>query len=185
MSRVGRKVIAVPKDVKVTVSDTALMVQGPKGKLETPVPAGISFALSGSELACKRSNDERQQRALHGLARALAQNAIRGVTEGFSKELDIVGVGYKAQVEGSRVVFSLGFSHPVEYKIPEGIKVAIDKQTHVVVSGIDLQQVGQVAAEIRGLRRPDPYKQKGIRYVGEVLKKKAGKAGATGAGGVK
>jgi large subunit ribosomal protein L6 len=185
MSRVGRKVIAVPKDVKVTVSPKALMVQGPKGKLETPVPPGIQFDLSGTELACKRSNDERQQRAFHGLARALAQNAIKGVTEGFTKELDIVGVGYKAQVEGSKVVFALGFSHPVEYKIPEGIKVAIDKQTRVTISGIDRQQVGQVAAEIRGLRRPDPYKQKGIRYVGEVLKKKAGKAGATGAGGAR
>jgi large subunit ribosomal protein L6 len=180
MSRVGRKVIAVPQGVKVSVSDRALEVQGPKGKLETPVPPGISFSLQGTELSCKRSNDERQQRAFHGLARALAQNAIKGVTEGFSKELDIVGVGYKASVEGAKVVFALGFSHPVEFRIPDGIKVAVDKQTRVVVSGIDRQKVGQVAAEIRGLRKPDPYKQKGIRYVGEVLKKKAGKAGATG-----
>jgi large subunit ribosomal protein L6 len=182
MSRIGRKPIAVPTGVKVQVSETALQVHGPKGKLETPVPPGISFALSGAELVCKRTNDERQQRAFHGMARALAQNAIKGVTEGFSKELDIVGVGYKAAVEGtSKLVLSLGFSHPVEYKIPEGIKIAVDKQTRIVVSGIDRQQVGQVAAEIRRLRRPDPYKQKGIRYVGEVLKKKAGKAGATGA----
>jgi large subunit ribosomal protein L6 len=180
MSRVGRKIIAVPKEVKVQVGATALQVQGPKGKLETPVPPGISFELKGTELACKRTNDERQQRAFHGMARALAQNAIKGVTEGFSKDLDIVGVGYKAQVEGSKVVFALGFSHPVEFRIPEGIKIAVDKQTRVTVSGIDRQKVGQVAAEIRGLRRPDPYKQKGIRYVGEVLKKKAGKAGATG-----
>jgi large subunit ribosomal protein L6 len=186
MSRVGRKVIAVPKDVKVTVSDKAILVQGPKGKLETPVPPGISFVLTDGELSCKRANDERQQRAFHGMARALAQNAIKGVTEGFTKELDIVGVGYKAQVDGSKVVFSLGFSHPIEFKVPEGIKVAVDKQTRVVVSGIDRQRVGQVAAEIRRLREPDPYKQKGIRYVGEVLKKKAGKAGATGtAGGAK
>ncbi len=185
MSRVGRKPIAIPKDVKVSVSDRAVSVQGPKGKLETPVPPGISFAVNGAELVCSRKNDERQQRAFHGLARALAQNAIKGVTEGFSKELDIVGVGYKAAVEGSRVVFSLGFSHPVEFKIPEGIKIAVDKQTRVVVSGIDRQRVGQVAAEIRSLRKPDPYKQKGIRYVGEVLKKKAGKAGATGAAGGK
>jgi large subunit ribosomal protein L6 len=181
MSRVGRKVIAVPKDVKVVVEDGSLSIQGPKGKLRTPVPPGISFALQGTELSCRRSSDERQQRAFHGLARALAQNAIKGVTQGFTRELDIVGVGYKAAVEGSKVVLSLGFSHPVEYIIPEGIKVAVDKQTRVVVSGIDRQQVGQVAAEIRDLRRPDPYKQKGIRYVGEVLKKKAGKAGATGA----
>ncbi len=181
MSRVGRKVIAVPQGVKVKVSPTALEVQGPKGKLETPVPPGISFELKGTDLACRRSNDERQQRAFHGLARALAQNAVKGVTEGFSKDLDIVGVGYKAQVEGNRIVFSLGFSHPVEYRIPEGIKISVDKQTRVTVSGIDRQKVGQVAAEIRNLRKPDPYKQKGIRYVGEVLKKKAGKAGATGA----
>jgi large subunit ribosomal protein L6 len=179
MSRVGRKVIPVPKDVKVQVGPRALQIQGPKGKLETPVPPGISFALQGAELTCQRENDERQQRAFHGLARALANNAIKGVTEGFSKELDIVGVGYKAQVDGNKVVFSLGYSHPVEYRIPEGIKIAVDKATRVVVSGIDRQKVGQVAAEIRGLRRPDPYKQKGIRYVGEVLKKKAGKAGAT------
>ena len=181
MSRVGRKVIPVPKEVKVAISERALEIQGPKGKLETPVPPGISFTLRGAELSCQRLNDERQQRALHGLARALANNAIKGVTQGFSKELDIVGVGYKAAVEGSKVVLSLGYSHPVEFRIPEGIKVAVDKQTRVVISGIDRQRVGQVAAEIRSLRKPDPYKQKGIRYVGEVLKKKAGKAGATGA----
>jgi large subunit ribosomal protein L6 len=182
MSRVGRKVISVPKDVKVSISSAALQIQGPKGKLETPVPPGISFTLTGQELLCKRSNDERQQRAFHGLARALAQNAIKGVTEGFSKELDIVGVGYRAAVEGAKVVLSLGYSHPVEFKVPEGIKVAVEKQTRLTVSGIDRQRVGQVAAELRSLRKPDPYKQKGIRYVGEILKKKAGKAGATGAG---
>ena len=181
MSRVGRKVIVVPAGVTVSVSEAAIEVQGPKGKLTTPVPPGIKFALSGQELSCQRANDERQQRALHGLARALAQNAIKGVTEGFSRDLDIVGVGYRAAVEGSKVVFALGYSHPVEYAIPDGIKIAIEKQTRVTVSGIDRQKVGQVAAEIRRLRRPDPYKQKGIRYVGEVLKKKAGKAGATGA----
>ena len=181
MSRVGRKVIAVPAGVKVSVSEASLEVQGPKGKLTTPVPPGISSPCSGQELTCLRSSDERQQRAFHGLARALAQNAVKGVTEGFTKDLDIVGVGYRAAVEGSKVVFALGYSHPVEYPIPEGIKIAVEKQTHIQVSGIDRQKVGQVAAEIRKLRKPDPYKQKGIRYVGEVLKKKAGKAGATGA----
>lgn len=181
MSRVGRKVIAVPAGVKVSVSESALEVQGPKGKLTTPVPPGIKFALQGQELSCQRASDARQLRAFHGLARALAQNAIRGVTEGFAKDLDIVGVGYRAQVEGNKVVFALGYSHPVEYKMPEGIKIAVEKQTRLTVSGIDRQKVGQVAAEIRSLRKPDPYKQKGIRYVGEVLKKKAGKAGATGA----
>jgi large subunit ribosomal protein L6 len=181
MSRVGRKVIVVPAGVKVSVSEREIEVQGPKGKLTTPVPPGISFTLAGSELTCLRSNDERRQRAFHGLARALAQNAVKGVTEGFTKDLDIVGVGYRATVEGRKVVFALGYSHPVEYPIPEGIKIAVEKQTHIQVSGIDRQAVGQVAAEIRKLRKPDPYKQKGIRYVGEVLKKKAGKAGATGA----
>jgi large subunit ribosomal protein L6 len=181
MSRVGRKIIVVPSGVKVSVKEAEIEVQGPKGALKTPVPPGIKFTLTGAELSCQRANDERQQRAFHGLARALAQNAIKGVTEGFSKNLDIVGVGYRAAVEGNKVVFALGKSHPVEFKIPEGIKIAIDKQTRVTVSGIDRQQVGQVAAEIRSLRKPDPYKQKGIRYVGEVLKKKAGKAGATGA----
>ena len=181
MSRVGRKVIPVPKDVKVQIGADELQIQGPKGKLTTPVPPGISFKLEDGELAASRSNDERQQRALHGLARALASNAVKGVTEGFSRELDIVGVGYKAALEGNKVVFALGYSHPVVYPIPEGIKVAIEKQTHITVTGIDRQKVGQVAAEIRSLRKPDPYKQKGIRYMGEVLKKKAGKAGATGA----
>lgn len=180
MSRVGRKPIPIPKEVKVSISPLGLEIHGPKGKLKTPVPPGISFSLEGGELKCARSNDERQQRAFHGLARALAQNAVKGVTEGFSKELDIVGVGYKAQLEGNKVVFALGYSHPVEFPIPEGIKIAVEKQTRLTISGIDRQQVGQVAAEIRSLRKPDPYKQKGIRYVGEVLKKKAGKAGATG-----
>jgi large subunit ribosomal protein L6 len=180
MSRVGRKVIPIPKDVKVQIAKDSVQVQGPKGKLTTPVPPGITFKLENGELSAERSNDERQQRAFHGLARALANNAIRGVTEGFSKELDIVGVGYKAAVEGSKLVLALGYSHPVHYAIPTGIKVAVDpKANRVTVSGIDRQQVGQVAAEIRGLRKPDPYKQKGIRYVGEVLKKKAGKAGAS------
>jgi len=181
MSRVGRKVITLPKDVKVQIGPQSLQIQGPKGKLSTPVPPGITFALENGGLSASRANDERQQRAFHGLARALANNAIKGVTEGFTRELDIVGVGYKAAIEGNKVVFSLGYSHPVVYDVPEGIKVAVDKQTHIVVSGIDRQRVGQVAAEIRSLRKPDPYKQKGIRYVGEVLKKKAGKAGATGA----
>ena len=181
MSRIGRSPITIPKDVKVNVGERSLEIQGPRGKLTTPVPQGIAFALSGTELTCTRSSDERQQRAFHGLARALAQNAVTGVSQGFTRELDIVGVGYKAQLEGNKVVFSLGYSHAVNFPIPDGIKIAIDKQTHLTVSGADRQQVGQVAAEIRRLRRPDPYKQKGIRYMGEVLKKKAGKAGATGA----
>src|SRR5512137_2350105 len=156
MSRVGRKPIAIPKEVKVKIAETSVSFQGPKGSLTTPVPPGIRFALEGAELLCSRANDERQQRAFHGLARALAQNAVKGVTQGFSKELDIVGVGYRAALEGGKLVFTLGFSHPVEFPIPDGIKVSVDKQTRLVVSGIDRQQVGQVAAEIRKLRRPDP-----------------------------
>jgi large subunit ribosomal protein L6 len=167
--------------VSIKLGETSLEVQGPKGKLQTPVPPGIKFTLAGTDLVCSRRDDERQQRAFHGMARALAQNAVKGVTDGFSKDLDIVGVGYKAIVDGKRVVFTLGYSHPVEFKIPEGITISVDKQTRITVTGIDRQKVGQVAAEIRGLRKPDPYKQKGIRYVGEILKKKAGKAGATGA----
>ena len=179
MSRVGRKVIPIPKGVQVEVKPDRLEIQGPKGKLTTPVPAGITFKLEDGELQASRQGDEGPQRALHGLARALANNAIRGVTEGFTKELDIVGVGYKANVEGQKVVFALGYSHPVIYPIPAGIKVAVDaKANRVTISGIDRQQVGQVAAEIRRLRKPDPYKQKGVRYTGEVLKKKAGKTGA-------
>jgi large subunit ribosomal protein L6 len=187
MSRVGKKPITVPSGVKVQVAGDHLDVQGPKGKLSTPIPPGITFNIEKAELTASRANDERQQRAFHGLARALAQNAITGVTQGFSKELDIVGVGYKAALEGNKLVLNLGFSHQVNYPVPEGIKIAVDKsptpgaQSRVIVSGIDRQRVGQVAAEIRKLRKPDPYKQKGIRYVGEVLKKKAGKAGATGA----
>jgi large subunit ribosomal protein L6 len=181
MSRVGRQPIAIPKGVKVAIADSELQIQGPQGKLQSPVPPGISFEIAGAELVCKRTSDARQQRAFHGLARALAQNAIKGVTEGFKKELDIVGVGYRATLDGKKIVFSLGYSHPVEFEIPDGIQIAIEKQTRVVVSGIDRQRVGQVAADIRRLRKPDPYKQKGVRYVGEVLKKKAGKAGATGA----
>ena len=181
MSRVGRKPIPLPQGVKVQIEPTALHVQGPKGKLSTPVPPGITFALDKDGLTASRQNDERQQRAFHGLARALANNAIQGVTTGFTKELDVVGVGFKAAVEGKDLVMSLGFSHPVRYPIPEGIKIAVDKNTHITVTGIDRQQVGQVAAEIRSKKKPDPYKQKGVRYTGEVLKKKAGKAGATGA----
>jgi len=181
MSRVGRKPITLPQGVKVQIEKESLQVQGPKGKLTTPVPPGITFALGTDGLTASRKNDERQQRAFHGLARALAQNAVKGVSEGFSKELDIVGVGFRAAVEGKDLVMALGYSHPVRYHVPEGIKVAVDKNTHIVVTGIDRQQVGQVAAEIRSLRKPDPYKQKGVRYTGEVLKKKAGKAGATGA----
>jgi len=179
MSRIGRKPIPVPAGVKIAMQHGKIDVQGPKGKLSFAIPQGISFEQKDGVLTALRATEE--HRALHGLARALVANAVHGVTSGFKKELDIVGVGYRANVEGQKVVFALGYSHPVVYPIPAGIKIAVDaKANRVTVSGIDRQQVGQVAAEIRGLRKPDPYKQKGIRYVGEVLKKKAGKAGATG-----
>lgn len=168
--------IPLPQGVKVQISAGTIEVQGPKGKMSIPVPAGIRFEQKDGVLNALRETD--QQRALHGLARALVANAVWGVTQGFKKDLDIVGVGYRAEVKGKSVMFSLGYSHPVEFPIPEGIQVAVEKNTHVVVTGADKAQVGQVAAKMRSLRPPDPYKQKGIRITGERLKKKAGKAGA-------
>ncbi|MGH9728902.1 MAG: 50S ribosomal protein L6 [Candidatus Acidiferrales bacterium] len=176
MSRIGRKPIPLPAGVKVQIAADAIEVQGPKGKMHVPVPGRIKFEQKDSELIASRQNES--QRALHGLARALVANAVKGVTEGFKKELDIVGVGYRAEVKGKTVVFALGYSHPVQFAIPEGIQVAIEKQTHVTVTGADKGLVGQVSANMRALRPPDPYKQKGVRIVGQRLKKKAGKAGA-------
>jgi large subunit ribosomal protein L6 len=178
MSRIGKKIITVPKGVKVDIRPDSVEVQGPKGKLRQPFPAGIAFALEGDSLQAKTLTDDPQLGKFHGLARSLIANAVRGVTEGFRKDLDIVGVGYRAELKGKQVHFALGYSHPVVFDIPPGIDVAVDKQTHITVTGIDRQQVGQVAANIRRLRKPDPYKQKGVRYTGEVLKKKAGKTGA-------
>jgi large subunit ribosomal protein L6 len=178
MSRIGKKVITIPKGVMVKVHEGAVEVQGPKGKLRQAVPAGIGFELEDGHLHAKRSTDDPELGKFHGLARSLVANAVTGVTEGFKRELDIVGVGYRAEVKGKQVVFALGYSHPVVFDIPTGIDVAIEKQTHITVTGVDRQLVGQVAANIRRLRKPDPYKQKGVRYTGEVLKKKAGKTGA-------
>jgi large subunit ribosomal protein L6 len=176
MSRIGRKPISVPAGVKVQITPATIEVQGPKGKLSIGVPRGIHFEQKDSRLMALRESDE--QRALHGLARALVANAVRGVTEGFRKDLDIVGVGYRAEVKGKNVVFALGYSHPIEFPIPEGLQIAVEKQTRISITGADRARVGQAAADIRALRPPDPYKQKGIRLVGERLKKKAGKAGA-------
>ncbi|HEY7286606.1 MAG TPA: 50S ribosomal protein L6 [Vicinamibacterales bacterium] len=177
MSRIGKKPITIPKGVTVKVVDGAVEVQGPKGKLRQAHPAGINFAVADGHLVAKR-DDNPELSKFHGLARSLVANAVLGVTEGFKKELDIVGVGYRAELKGKQVVFALGYSHAVVFDIPQGIDVAIDKQTHITVTGVDRQLVGQVAANIRRLRKPDPYKQKGVRYTGEVLKKKAGKTGA-------
>ena len=159
--------------------DGSVQVKGPKGTLRQVVPAGVRFEQEDGQIVAHpiRENDGSLAK-FHGLARSLVANAVHGVTEGFKKELDIVGIGYRAEVSGQTVVFSLGYSHPVVFDIPAGIDIAVDKQTHIVVSGIDRQQVGQVAANIRSLRKPDPYKQKGVRYTGEVLKKKVGKTGA-------
>ena len=178
MSRIGKKPIAVPKGVTVKVLDGAVEVQGPKGRLTQPFPGGINFELAEGQLHAKRAGDNPELAKFHGLARSLVANAVTGVTEGFKRELDIVGVGYRAEVKGKQVVFALGYSHPIVFDIPAGIDIAIDKQTHITVTGVDRQLVGQVAANIRRLRKPDPYKQKGVRYTGEVLKKKAGKTGA-------
>jgi large subunit ribosomal protein L6 len=179
MSRIGKMIIAVPSGVKAQISAVSVDVQGPKGKMSVPIPRGIRFEQKDGSLQALRESD--QQKALHGLARALVANAVTGVTSGFKKDLDIVGVGYRAEVKGKNVVFLLGYSHPIEFPIPEGIQVTVEKQTHLVVSGADRALVGQVSANIRGLRPPDPYKQKGIRITGERLKKKAGKAGAKAA----
>jgi large subunit ribosomal protein L6 len=177
MSRIGKKPIPVPDKVKVEIKPTTVVVTGPKGSVTNPIPPGIKFEQKDKQVLALRQDDSGPQKAFHGLARALVANAVRGVTEGFSKELDIVGVGYRAEQRKNSVVFTLGFSHPIEYPIPPGISITVDKQTHLVITGVDRQQVGQIAANIRGLKKPDPYKNKGIRYVGERLKKKAGKAG--------
>ena len=178
MSRIGKRTIVVPQGVNITVHSTAVEVKGPKGTLKQPLPPGVKFELKGADLVASTLTDSPELGKFHGLARSLVANAVEGVTKGFKKELDIVGVGYRAEVKGKQIVFALGYSHPVVFDIPSGIDVAIEKQTHVTVTGIDRQLVGQVAADIRQLRKPDPYKQKGVRYTGEVLKKKVGKTGA-------
>ena len=176
MSRVGKKPIPVPKGVKIQVGED-LRVEGPKGKLAVPIPAGVTVAQSDGTLEIKRESD--RFAALHGLTRALAANAVQGVSSGFVKELDIVGIGYRAEVKGRIAVFYLGYSHPIEVYLPDGIDLKIDKNTHLVLGGHDRQLLGQVAANMRALRKPDPYKNKGVRYTGEVLRKKVGKTGAS------
>jgi len=178
MSRIGKKPIAIPQGVKINISGNLVEVQGPKGKLQTQVPHGITVEQQDGLLVAKRADDSKA--ALHGLTRALLNNAVQGVTTGWTKELEIVGIGYRAELKGKGlVVFTLGYSHPIEYPLPAGVDVTIDpKQTKLSITGIDRQKIGQVAAEMRGLRPPDPYKNKGVRYAGEKLKKKVGKTGA-------
>jgi large subunit ribosomal protein L6 len=185
MSRIGKKVITVPKNVTVTVREGELEVKGPKGTLKTPVPQGITFKLEGDQLQAERVSED--QAAVHGLARALANNAVVGVTEGFTKQMDVVGVGYKADVQSKKVVFSLGYSHPIEFPLPEGVEVKSERvpakssiqqyQLTLTLSSIDKQKLGQVAAEMHRLRKPDPYKGKGVRYADVALKLRPGKTG--------
>jgi large subunit ribosomal protein L6 len=177
MSRIGKKPIPLPDKVKIDIKDGTVVVTGPKGSVTNPIPPGIRLEQKDKQILAIRQDDSGPQRAFHGLARALVANAVKGVTDGFTRELEIVGVGYRAEAKKNSVVFTLGFSHPIEYPLPPGINVTVDKQTKLVISGVDRQQVGQVAANIRSLKKPDPYKNKGIRYTGELLKKKAGKAG--------
>ena len=185
MSRIGKKPIAVPSGVTVTIKDRELEVKGTKGTLKTPIPQGISFKQEGDQLVAERTSDDLA--ASHGLARALANNAIVGVTEGFTKQMDVVGVGYKADVQGKKIVFALGYSHPIEYQLPEGVDAKAERipakasiqqyQTTLTLSSIDKQKLGQVAAEMHKLRKPDAYKGKGVRYADVQLKLKPGKTG--------
>lgn len=178
MSRIGKKPISLEGGVKYKVNGNVVEVTGPKGTTTALLPEGISLSEKDGVLTAERQNDK--QAAFHGLARALVNNAVVGVTKGWTKELDIVGIGYRAEMKGKNmVVFTLGYSHPIEYPLPAGVDAAIDpKQTHITITGIDKQKIGQVAAEMRSLRKPDPYKNKGVRYSDEKLKKKVGKTGS-------
>ena len=178
MSRVGKKPIPLPKGVKITVGADSLNVEGPKGKQFVPVPAGITIRQQDGTMELQRDGDDKA--ALHGLTRALAANAVQGVSTGFTRELDIVGIGYRCDVKGRVATFTLGYSHPIEFYLPDGIDMKVDKQTHRVLTGAARQMLGQVAANMRALRPPDPYKNKGVRYTGEALRKKVGKTGASG-----
>jgi large subunit ribosomal protein L6 len=178
VSRIGRMPVAIPKGVEIRADDGFVRVKGPKGELTSRIPPGIAVEIDQGEVRFARANDEPQQRAWHGLVRSLVANSVDGVTKGFSRDLEIVGVGYKAEVKGKTIVFTLGYSHPINFPIPDGINVALDaKAGKLTISGADRQQVGQTAAEIRKLRVPDPYKAKGIKYANEIIRRKVGKAG--------
>jgi large subunit ribosomal protein L6 len=177
MSRIGKKPVALPAGVKVTIHGAEAVVEGAKGKLTCPILKGITVEVAADSINLTRINDEAQNRAFHGLTRALLNNAVTGVTTGWKKELDIIGVGYKAAMDGTKLRLDLGYSHPIHYEAPEGITISVEKNTHVTVIGIDRQLVGQVAADIRKFRKPEPYKGKGVQYMGEVIRRKAGKTG--------
>jgi large subunit ribosomal protein L6 len=179
MSRIGRKPIVIPSGVKVHIEGALIRAEGPKGKLSQPVPAGLKAAMDDGKVTIARQGDDRKIRALHGLARALIANMVNGVKDGFEKKLEIVGIGYRAQSQGRNLQLALGYSHPVIFHLPEGITAEIDKQTAITLRGADKALLGQTAAKLRALREPDPYKGKGIRYAGEVVRRKVGKkAGA-------
>jgi large subunit ribosomal protein L6 len=170
--------VVIPKGVEVNADAAKVRVKGPKGELVSAIPAGLTVAVADGQVKIARGNDEPHMRACHGLLRSLVANSVEGVTKGFTRELEISGVGYKAEVKGKSIVFSLGFSHPIDFPIPDGIAVSVDaKAGRMTVTGADKQKVGQTAAEIRGLRVPDPYKAKGIKYANEFIRRKVGKAG--------
>ena len=177
MSRVGKKPVSIPKEAEVKIEDSVISVKGPKGNLSHEIPEGIKLEVSGDNILVTRSSDERRERSLHGLTRTLIANMVEGVTQGFRKELEIVGVGYRAEKKGEALNLSLGFSHPVVFEEPEGVQIQVDKQ-NIRIEGIDKCLVGQTASKIRSCRKPDVYKGKGIRYAGEVVRKKVGKTGA-------
>jgi len=180
MSRIGRKPIPIPNGVEVAVEGQGVRVKGPKGSLNVDLLPGVHASVDDGNVNISRDDDQRQTRSYHGLNRALIANAVTGVSDGWSKELEIVGIGYRAEKRGDSVVFNLGHSHPIDFAVPQGIEIDVDpKANRVVVRGIDRQQVGQVAADIRALRPPEPYKGKGVRYLGERIRSKAGKQGAT------
>jgi large subunit ribosomal protein L6 len=178
MSRIGRMPVPMPKEVKVASDPSKIEVTGPKGLLTQPLPQGISISVDGGKILVHRANDQRTSRALQGLTRSLVANMVTGVTQGFEKKLEIVGVGFRVDLQGSTLKLTLGFSHPILYPLPKGIKVEIEKQTLLTVKGIDRQQVGIVAAKLRSIKPPEPYKGKGIRYAGERIRKKVGKTKA-------
>jgi large subunit ribosomal protein L6 len=176
MSRIGKKAISFPKNVKISQSADVVKVEGPKGTLSSKLPEGITIKLGDGSLSVERKSEEIAMRSYHGLTRTLIDNMIKGVTTGFEKKLEISGVGYRAESSDKSLKFVLGFSSPVQYDIPQGINIKVDKQVNIIVSGIDKQLVGRVAAEIRALRKPEPYKGKGIKYADEYIKRKAGKS---------
>jgi large subunit ribosomal protein L6 len=179
MSRIGRKPITIPNGIKIEVKGGEVCVEGPKGRLTRPVSSRINLEIKDNQLSVKRMTDVKSDKALHGLYRALILNMIKGVTEGYVKELEIIGIGYKAQIQGNNLSMQLGFSHLVNFPIPEGIKIETPKPTQIVVRGIDKEKVGKIASEIRAICPPEPYKGKGIRYLGEYVKRKVGKAQVT------